>query len=160
MEPVAPHLVDVRLSGFIASCSGYLRTTVQTHRSRTMARLGLLDILFPEVAPARGSPAAARDRIGCLGPFRPDLSSGRRFMSDPGSHLQPIAGAVVEIFGLRNARRVKWAALLHAIWEPAMPGVPLEHGRPCNMLKSMLSSGADRQPFQIEPQADRLRPRP
>ena len=50
-------------------------------------------------------------------------------MSDPGSHLQPIAGAVVEYFRTEECQAlVKWAALLHAIWEAVVcQEVPLEH---------------------------------
>ena len=50
-------------------------------------------------------------------------------MSNPGSHLQPIAGAVGEYFRAEERRAlVKWAALLHAIWDAVVcQGVSLEH---------------------------------
>ena len=50
-------------------------------------------------------------------------------INDPGSTYPPIAEAVVEYFQAEERQAlVKWAALLHAIWEAVVcQGVPQEH---------------------------------
>src|SRR5882724_12112792 len=95
-----------------------------------MARLGLLDVLFPELAPARGIPCQPGDQMDVFEHSVRSYQAVEDLISDPGSHLQPIAGAVVEYFRTEERQAlVKWAALLHAIWEAVVcQEVPLEHG--------------------------------
>jgi poly(A) polymerase len=116
MQPVA-----ARLDGVAAERvhSELLKLFAAPHSSphvRTMARLGLLDVLFPELATTRGMAQQSDDQ--------PDLFEHAiltyRWVEDlintPGSYLPAILDAVVEYLQREERRAlVKWASLLHAI---------------------------------------------
>lgn len=129
MEPVAPHLVDVAAERIHRELFRLFGAPQSSPHIATMARLGLLDILFPELALARGIPCQPGDQLDVFDHSVRTYQAVEDLMSDPGSHLQPIAGAVVEYFRTEECQAlVKWAALLHAVWEAVVcQEVPLEH---------------------------------
>jgi poly(A) polymerase len=90
-----------------------------------MARLGLLDVLFPELAATRGT---ARRSGG-----QPDLfehailayQSAEDLINTPASYLSAILDAVTAYLLSEERRaRIKWASLLHAVGQDAAgPGL-------------------------------------
>jgi poly(A) polymerase len=80
-----------------------------------MARLGLLDVLFPELAATRGILHQPSDQADLFEHAIQTYQQVEALISAPGSHLPAIAGAVIEYFQAEERQAlVKWTALLHA----------------------------------------------
>jgi poly(A) polymerase len=121
MEPVVPHLLAMAAERIHRELLRLFTAPRSSPHIATMARLGLLDILFPELAAAPRSPGQLGDRLEVLHHAVRTYQAVEDLMNDPGSHLQPIAGAVVEYFRREERQAlVKWAALLHGIWDAVL----------------------------------------
>ena len=82
----------------------------------TMAHLGLLDVLFPELAAGRGIRCRADDSLDRLTHAIRTYQAVEEIINDPGAHLPQIAAAVGQYFQAEERQAlVKWAALLHTI---------------------------------------------
>jgi poly(A) polymerase len=129
MEPMAPHLVDVAAERIHSELFKLFAALQSSPHVATMARLGLLDILFPELAATRCIPCRLGDQLDVFEHSIRTYQAVEDLIGDPGSHLRPIAEAVVEYFRAEERRAlVKWAALLHAIREVGVPPEePQEH---------------------------------
>ena len=121
MEPVAPQLVDIAAERIHRELFRLFAASRSSPHIATMARLGLLDILFPELAAVPGMPGQPSERLEVLDHAVRTYQAVEALMNDPGPHLQAIAGAVVEYFQVEERQAlVKWAALLHAIWDAGL----------------------------------------
>jgi poly(A) polymerase len=124
MEPVAPHLVDVAAERIHSELFRLFAAPQSSPHVAAMAHLGLLDILFPELTATRGIPCQPGDQLDVFEHSIRTYQAVEDLISDPGSHVRPLAEAVVEYFRAEERQAlVKWAALLHAIEEA---GVRLE----------------------------------
>jgi poly(A) polymerase len=122
MEPVAPHLIDVAAERIHRELFRLFSAPHSSPQIATMARLGLLDILFPELVVPPDSPCEPSHRVEILEHTIRSYQAVEALIDDPGSYLQPIAAAVVEYFRAQERQAlVKWAALLHAIWDAKPP---------------------------------------
>ena len=82
----------------------------------TMARFGLLDTLFPELAATRGIPCRPGQPLDLFAHSIRTYQAVEALINDPGLHLPTIAEAVRQYFQVEERQAlVKWAALLHAI---------------------------------------------
>jgi poly(A) polymerase len=82
----------------------------------TMARLGLLDVLFPELAATRGTPPRTADRLDLFGHASLTYRAVEELVNTPGSYLPAIQDIVAAYLQSRERQAlIKWAALLHAI---------------------------------------------
>jgi poly(A) polymerase len=128
-EPVAPLLIDVAAERIHGELFRLFAASQSSPHIATMAHLGLLDVLFPELAAARGIPCQPGEQLDVLDHAVRTYQAVEELMSNPGSHLQPIAEDVVEYFRAEARRAlVKWAALLHAMWDAVVcQGMSLEH---------------------------------
>jgi poly(A) polymerase len=132
METLAPSLVDVAAERIHRELLKLFAAPQSGPHVATMARLGLLDILFPELAATRGIPYQWGNQMDGFEHAVRTYQAVEDLIRDPGSHLPPLAEAVVKYLraDVRQAL-VKWAALLHAIWEvPTHPGASQEHMAP------------------------------
>jgi poly(A) polymerase len=129
VEPVAPLLIDVAVERIHGELFRLFAASQSSPHIATMARLGLLGVLFPELAAAQGIPCQPGEQLDVLDHSVRTYQAVEELIGNPGSHLQPIAGAVVEYFRTEECQAlVKWAALLHATWKAAVcQGVSLEH---------------------------------
>jgi poly(A) polymerase len=129
MEPVAPLLVDVAAERIHHELFRLFAASQSGPHLATMAHVGLLDVLFPELAAARGTLCQAGAQADALDHSVRTYQAVEALMSNPGPHLQPIAGAVLGYFRAEERRvLVKWAALVHVFWDTAVgQGESLEH---------------------------------
>jgi poly(A) polymerase len=129
MEPVAPLLIDVAAERIHRELFRLFAASQSSPHLATMARLGLLEVLFPELAAARDISCRPDSESDVLDHSVRTYQAVEALMGNPGSYLQPIAGAVVEYFRAEERRvLVKWAALLHTIWDAVVcQGGSLEH---------------------------------
>jgi poly(A) polymerase len=82
----------------------------------TMARLGLLDVLFPELAATRRTPQRTDDRHDLFGHASLTYRAVEDLINTPGSYLPAIQDIVAAYLRSQERRAlIKWAALLHAI---------------------------------------------
>ena len=82
----------------------------------TMAGLGVLDTLFPELAAIRGIPCRPGHPLDLFAHSIRTYQTVEALINDPGSRLPTIAEAVSQYFQAEERQAlVKWAALLHAI---------------------------------------------
>lgn len=151
MEPVA-----ARLDGVAAERihSELLKLFAAPHSSPhvdTMAQLGLLDVLFPELETTRG---IARQSDAQPDLFEHALITYRtveKLINTPGSYLPTIPDAVVEYLQTEERRAlVKWASLLHAIGNA---GLRRETAQGCQASPD----GADQSARQWEQIGSRLK---
>ena len=81
-----------------------------------MACLGLLDMLFPELAAMRGIPYQPGQPLDLFAHSIRTYQAVEALINDPSSYLPDIAEAVSQFFQAEERQAlVKWAALLHAI---------------------------------------------
>jgi poly(A) polymerase len=81
----------------------------------TMARCGLLDVLFPELAATRGLPCRPGQPMDLFAHSIRTYEAVEALINDPGSHLPNIAETLRQYFQVEERQAlVKWAALLHA----------------------------------------------
>jgi poly(A) polymerase len=82
----------------------------------TMAGLGVLDTLFPELAAIRGIPCRPGHPLDLFEHSIRTYQAVEALINNPGSHLPTIAEIVSQYCqGKERQALVKWAALLHAI---------------------------------------------
>jgi poly(A) polymerase len=130
IEPMAPHLADVAAERIHSELFKLFAAPQSSPHVTTMARLRVLDILFPELAAIRGIPYQPGDQLDVFEHSLRTYQAVEELISDPGSHLCAIAEAVVAYFRAEERQAlVKWAALLHTIGEaevrPEAPRVPV-----------------------------------
>jgi poly(A) polymerase len=128
MELVAPRLAEVaaeRIHSELLKLFAALHSHVYIV---TMARLGLLDVLFPELGATHGMGQQLGDRLDAFDHALQTYQSVEELINAPASHLPTMADAVIEYFQAEERRAlVKWAALLHAVGDaPAHPEVTQE----------------------------------
>jgi poly(A) polymerase len=99
----------------------------------TMARCGLLDTLFPELAATRGLLCQSGDPLDLFEHAIRTYQSVEALINDSGSHLPHIAETLRQYFQAEERRAlVKWAALLHAIGTTVeCPEASQEHATVC-----------------------------
>jgi poly(A) polymerase len=108
----------------------------------TMARLGLLDVLFPELAATRGTPPQTADRLDLLGHGSLTYHAVEDLINAPGSYLPAIQDIVTAYLQSRERQAlIKWAALLHVIGNA---GSPPEAAPGCLALPELTDRGAQR----------------
>jgi poly(A) polymerase len=82
----------------------------------TMARLGLLDMLFPELAATRGTSRQSDNRLDLYEHAGLTYRAVEDLINTPGAYLHAIQDTVVAYLQSEERRAlIKWAALLHAI---------------------------------------------
>jgi poly(A) polymerase len=113
---VVPLLIGVAVERTHRELFGLFAASPSSPHVATMARLGLLDVLFPELVATQDIPCPPGDDLDVLDHSIRTYQAVEALISDPGAYLQPIAGAIVEYFRAEERRAlVKWAALLHTI---------------------------------------------
>jgi poly(A) polymerase len=126
MEPVVSRLIDVapeRVHGELLKLFGAPDSTPHVI---AMARLGLLEVLFPEFAAKLGLPYRSGNQDDIFGHSIRTYQQVEALIRTPGSLLPGLAGAVIEHFQTEERQAlVKWIALLHA-----MVGAMLPHATP------------------------------
>src|SRR5919109_3158499 len=129
MGTMAPHLTGVAAERTHSGLFKLFAAARSGPHVASMVRLGLLDVLLPELAATRGSSCQPGDQLDVFGHAIRTYQTVEDLIGDPGAHLRPIAGAVVEYFRAEERRAlIKWAALLHAIWEAVpRPGTSQAH---------------------------------
>ena len=116
METVTPRLRDVAVERIHSELLKLFAAPSSSPRLVTMARLGLLDALFPELAATRGLPYRPGDPLDVFEHSIRTYQAVEDLINAPGSHLPDIAEAVIEYVHAEGRQAlVKWAALLHAI---------------------------------------------
>jgi poly(A) polymerase len=129
MKTMAPRLVDVAAERIHRELFKLFAAPQSSAHVATMARLGLLDVLFPELAATRGTPCRSGDHMDVFEHAIRTYQVVEDLVRDPRSHLPHLAEAVVEALRPDERRAsVKCAALLHAIWEVmTQPGASQEY---------------------------------
>ncbi|MGH8068074.1 MAG: hypothetical protein ACRERE_23160 [Candidatus Entotheonellia bacterium] len=129
METVTPRLSDAAAERIHSELLKLFAAPTSSSHIMAMARLGLLDVLFPELAATRGLPYRPGDRLDIFEHSIWTYQAVEDLINDPGSHLPAIADNLVEYLqGEDRTALVKWAALLHAIREAVVgQEVPQEH---------------------------------
>jgi poly(A) polymerase len=118
METVTSRLSDVAAERMHSELLKLFAALSSSPHIVTMARLGLLDVLFPELAATRGIRCRPGDQLDIFEHSIRTYQAVEDLINDPGSHLANIAQAVSQYFQAAERRAlVKWAALLHAIRE-------------------------------------------
>jgi poly(A) polymerase len=108
----------------------------------TMARLGLLDVLFPELAATRGTPPRTADQLDLFGHASLTYRAVEDLINTPASYLPTIQDVVAAYLQSQERRAlIKWAALLHAIGNA---GSPREAAPGCQALPELTDRGAQR----------------
>jgi poly(A) polymerase len=108
----------------------------------TMARLGLLDVLFPELAATRGTPLQIDDRLDLFEHASLTYRAVEDLINVPGSFLPAIQDIVVAYLQSPERRAlIKWAALLHAIGNA---GVDREAAPGCQISPDLTGRSAQR----------------
>src|SRR5262245_2609557 len=121
METMAPYLVDVAAERIHSELFKLFAASQSSPHVVTMARLGLLDTLFPELAATRGIPYQTGDHLDVFGHSIRTYQVVEDLINDPGSQLPNLAEAVIAYFRAEERQAlVKWAALLHAFSEAAV----------------------------------------
>jgi poly(A) polymerase len=121
MEPVAPHLVDVAAERIHSELLKLFAAAHSNPHVVTMARLGLLDVLFPELAATRGIPQESGNPLDVFEHALLTYQWVENLINAPGSYASGIAPDLVEYLQAEERQAlVKWAALLHAIGKAAM----------------------------------------
>jgi poly(A) polymerase len=106
----------------------------------TMARLGLLDVLFPELAATRGTPPLTADRPDLFGHACLTYRAVEDLINTPGSYLPAIQDIVAAYLQSQERRAlIKWAALLHATGNT---GSPREAAPGCRALHELTHRSA------------------
>ena len=106
----------------------------------TMARLGLLDVLFPELAATRSIPPPTADQPDLFGHASLTYRAVEDLINAPGSHLAAIQDTAAAYLQRQERRAlVKWAALLHATGNA---GVHREAAPECQALPELTERSA------------------
>jgi poly(A) polymerase len=118
MEAVTPRLSDAAAERIHSELLKLFAAPTSSPHIVAMARLGLLNVLFPELAATRGLPYRPGDRLDIFEHSIQTYRAVEDLINDPTAHLPAIADDLVEYLqaGDRPAL-IKWAALLHAIRE-------------------------------------------
>jgi poly(A) polymerase len=116
MEPVLPRLTDVAAERLHSELLKLFAAPRSSPHVVTMARLGLLDVLFPELAATHGIPGQPGDRSDTFEYALRTCQAAEDLMHMPGSYLSALEQDINGYFhsGDRWAL-VKWAALLAGI---------------------------------------------
>jgi poly(A) polymerase len=122
MEPAAPHLIEVAAERVHRELFRLFAAPSSSAQLTAMARLGLLGILFPELAAVPPSlPYQLGDRLAALEHAILTYQAVEDLISEPVSHLQPIAEAVAKYFQSEERQAlVKCAALVHTMGDAAL----------------------------------------
>jgi poly(A) polymerase len=129
MEPAGPHLIDVAAERIHRELLALFAAPQSSSQVATMARLGLLDVLFPELAAAGRIPWRPGDRSAAWDRSVRTYQAVEDLMRHPDAYVQPLAADIRVYFQVDERQAlVKWAALLHAVWDAmAWQGVSPEH---------------------------------
>jgi poly(A) polymerase len=120
MAPVVPCLSEVAAERIHRELLRLFAAPRSSPHVAAMARLGLLNALFPELVATFGS-TAQPDHRSLIEHAVQTYQAVEALINDPGSQLQPIAAAVVKYFRVREHQAlVKWAALLHVMWDAGL----------------------------------------
>jgi poly(A) polymerase len=116
MQTVAPRLREVAAERIQSELLKFFAAPSSGPHLMTMAHLGLLDSLFPELATTRGLPCRPGQPLDLFGHAIQTYQAVEAIIDAPHAHLPEIAPALRQYF-LAEERQalVKWAALLHAI---------------------------------------------
>jgi poly(A) polymerase len=88
----------------------------------TMARLGLLDVLFPELAATRGTSTRTADRLDLFGHACLTYCAVEDLINAPASYLPAIQDIIAAYLQSQERQAlIKWAALLHVIGNAGSP---------------------------------------
>jgi poly(A) polymerase len=106
----------------------------------TMAQLGLLDVLFPELAATRGTPPQTADCRDLFGHANLTYRAVEDLINTPASYL-PAIQDIFEAYLQSQERQalIKWAALLHVI---GRAGSPREAFPGCQALPELTERSA------------------
>jgi poly(A) polymerase len=129
MAPVVPRLADVAAERIHSELLKLFGARHSHPHVVTMADLGLLDVLFPELAATRGIAIGFDARQDVFGHAVQTYRSVEDLLNAPGSHLAPIADVIAEYLRVEEHRElISWAALLHPIGTSALrrEAVPAE----------------------------------
>jgi len=116
MQTLAPRLREVAAERIQSELLKLFAAPSSSPHLMTMARLGLLDSLFPELATTRGLPCRLGQPLELFTHAIQTYQAVEAIIHNPDSHLPQIAPALRQYF-LAEERQalVKWAGLLHAI---------------------------------------------
>jgi poly(A) polymerase len=116
METVVPRLSDAAAERIHSELLKLFAARSSSPHIVTMDRLGLLDVLFPELAATRGIRCRPGDSLDIFTHSIRTYQAVEDLINDPGSHLPHIAAAITQYFQAEERQAlVKWAALLQAI---------------------------------------------
>src|SRR5262245_6463 len=116
MDSVVVHLVDVAAERIHRQRYRLVADPPSSPHVAAMARLGLLDVLFPELAATRGIPCQPGDPLDLFEHSVRAYEAVEDLIRQPASHAPMLAEAVTEYVQAEERRAmIKWAALLHAI---------------------------------------------
>jgi poly(A) polymerase len=128
MEPARPHLIDVAAERIHRELLALFAALQSSSQIAAMARLGLLDVLFPELAAAADIPPQPGDHSAVWDHSVRTYQAVEDLMRHPDAYVQPLA-ADIRAYSQVDERQalVKLAALLHAVWDNVpWQGVSLE----------------------------------
>jgi poly(A) polymerase len=116
MEPVVSRLGEVAAERIHSELLKLFAAPASTPHVIAMARLGLLDVLFPELAATRGILHQPGDQADLFELAIRTYQQVADLISVPASRLPALAEAVSEYFQPEERQAlVKWTALLHTI---------------------------------------------
>lgn len=116
MEPVVSRLAEVAPERVHGELLKLFAAPDSTSHVMAMARLGLLEVLFPELAATQGLLYQSGHQGDIFEHSIRTYQQVEALIRAPGPLLQDIAGAVIEYFQTEERQAlVKWTALLHAI---------------------------------------------
>jgi poly(A) polymerase len=136
MEPVVARLAAVAAERIHSELLKLFAAPRSSPHVVTMARLGLLDVLFPELAATRGMPGQPEIRLDSVEHALRTFQAVEGLIHTPGSYLCALADDVREYFHVEDRRAfVKWTGLLPAIGNAgvrpaAVPAEVTDHGVP------------------------------
>jgi poly(A) polymerase len=116
MEPIVSRLLEVAAERIHGELLKLFAAPNSTPHVIAMARMGLLEVLFPELAATQGLLYRSGDQGDIFEHSIRTYQQVEDLISAPGSLLPGIAEAVIEYFQAEERQAlVKWTALLHAI---------------------------------------------
>jgi poly(A) polymerase len=116
IETEAPHLREAAAERIHSELLKLFAARSSSPHLMTMARVGLLDSLFPELAVIRGLPHEPGQPVDLGMHSIQTYQAVEALINDPGPRLPEIAEAVSQFFQAEERQAlVKWAGLLHAI---------------------------------------------
>jgi poly(A) polymerase len=121
MVPVIPRLTAVAAERIQSELLKLFAVPRSSPHVVTMARLGLLDVLFPEWAATRSFSGQPGDRLDLFEYALRTCQAAEDLIHTPGPYLAALADEVSEYFRAEDRRALaKWAALLPAIGDASV----------------------------------------